>query len=52
MDDIERSKSLTMRGYYPIPCAAKGRVWTGGDAQALGLLDELGGFPTALRIAR
>nr|MBS0020323.1 S49 family peptidase [Gammaproteobacteria bacterium] len=32
--------------------AAKGRVWTGSDAQAEGLVNELGGFPTALRIAR
>ncbi len=32
--------------------AAKGRVWTGEDAKALGLVDELGGFSTALRMAR
>jgi len=32
--------------------AAKGRVWTGEDAKALGLVDELGGFPAALRLAR
>ena len=32
--------------------AAKGRVWTGEDAKALGLVDELGGFPTAIRMAR
>jgi protease-4 len=31
---------------------AKGRVWTGEDAKALGLVDELGGFPAALRLAR
>lgn len=31
---------------------AKGRVWTGEDAKALGLVDELGGFPVALRLAR
>ena len=31
---------------------AKGRIWTGEDALALGLVDELGGFPTALRLAR
>ena len=31
---------------------AKGRVWTGEDAKAHGLVDELGGMETALRLAR
>jgi protease-4 len=31
---------------------AKGRVWTGENAKALGLVDELGGFPVALRLVR
>ncbi|MCL4808644.1 MAG: signal peptide peptidase SppA [Thermoanaerobaculia bacterium] len=31
---------------------AKGRVWTGEDAKAIGLVDELGGYATALRLAR
>lgn len=31
---------------------AKGRVWSGEDAKALGLVDELGGFPVALRLVR
>jgi len=31
---------------------AKGRVWTGEDAKARGLVDELGGFSTALRVAK
>jgi len=31
---------------------AKGRIWTGEDAQRLGLVDEVGGFPVALRLAR
>jgi protease-4 len=31
---------------------ARGRVWTGEDAKALGLVDELGGFPVALRLIR
>src|SRR5580693_10325398 len=31
---------------------AKGRVWTGEDAKALGLVDELGGFPVAVRLAK
>ncbi len=31
---------------------AKGRIWTGEDAKRLGLVDELGGFPAALRLVR
>jgi protease IV len=32
--------------------AAKGRIWTGEAAKELGLVDELGGFPDALRLAK
>lgn len=31
---------------------AEGRVWTGEDAKARGLVDELGGYRTALALAR
>jgi protease IV len=31
---------------------AKGRIWTGLDAKALGLVDELGGLEVALRAAK
>jgi protease-4 len=31
---------------------AKGRIWSGEDAKAIGLVDELGGFPEALALAR
>jgi protease-4 len=31
---------------------AKGRVWTGEDAKERGLVDELGGFPVALKLAK
>jgi protease IV len=31
---------------------AKGRIWTGEDARNLGLVDELGGYPSALRLAK
>jgi protease-4 len=31
---------------------AEGRIWTGEDAKAHGLVDELGGFPAALRLAK
>ncbi|MFQ5775410.1 MAG: signal peptide peptidase SppA [Kiloniellaceae bacterium] len=32
--------------------AAEGRVWSGEDAQALGLVDALGGYRTAFALAR
>ena len=31
---------------------ARGRVWTGEDAKARGLVDELGGYPAAIRAAK
>lgn len=31
---------------------AKGRIWTGEDAKQLGLVDELGGFRTALELTK
>lgn len=31
---------------------ARGRIWTGADARERGLVDELGGFADAVRIAR
>lgn len=31
---------------------AKGRIWSGLDAKNLGLVDELGGYDTALRLAK
>jgi len=31
---------------------AKGRIWSGEDAKVLGLVDELGGFDTALNLAK
>ncbi|MBU0724207.1 MAG: S49 family peptidase [Alphaproteobacteria bacterium] len=32
--------------------AARGRVWSGADAQAMGLVDDLGGYHTALAALR
>ncbi len=31
---------------------AKGRIWSGEDAKGIGLVDELGGFDTALNLAK
>ena len=35
-----------------VEAVAKGRVWTGEEAKARGLVDELGGFSTALALAK
>jgi len=35
-----------------VEAVAKGRVWTGEDAKAKGLVDELGGYDAAFRLAK
>src|SRR5271165_78330 len=35
-----------------VETVAKGRVWSGEDAKAHGLIDELGGYEVALRLAK
>jgi len=35
-----------------VHAVAKGRIWTGEDAKDIGLVDELGGFPLALQLAK
>ena len=35
-----------------VHAVAKGRIWTGEDAKARGLVDELGGMKTAIRLIR
>jgi protease IV len=35
-----------------VEAVAKGRVWSGEDAKARGLVDELGGYDVALRLAK
>ncbi|MCK9420753.1 MAG: signal peptide peptidase SppA [Nitrospirae bacterium] len=46
---VSTSRKLSMEDVEKI---AKGRIWTGEDAKKLGLVDELGGFPAALRLVR
>lgn len=46
---VARGRGMSQEQVHEV---AKGRVWTGADAQPLGLVDELGGLRTALRIAR
>ncbi|HEX6119959.1 MAG TPA: S49 family peptidase, partial [Dongiaceae bacterium] len=35
-----------------VEAAAKGQVWSGADAKARGLVDELGGLSTAIKLAK
>jgi protease-4 len=35
-----------------VRAVAKGQVWSGADAHGKGLVDELGGYMTALKLAR
>ena len=48
------AKVATARHTTPekIDAVAQGRVWTGEQAKAVGLVDELGGLDTAVRIAK
>lgn len=46
---VSDGRGMTKEAVHEV---AKGRVWTGVDAKARGLVDELGGFPVALRLAR
>lgn len=46
---VSAARSLTAA---EVEAVAQGRVWTGEDARARGLVDELGGYATALRLAR
>jgi protease IV len=48
------TKVVAGRGLAPdaVREAARGRVWTGEDAKRLGLVDELGGYATALMLVR
>jgi protease-4 len=48
-DHVAAGRHLTADA---VEAAAKGRVWTGEDARRLGLVDALGGYDTALALAR
>jgi protease IV len=52
-DDFTR-KAASGRGLSvdSIDALARGRIWTGTDAWRAGLVDELGGYEVALRLAR
>ncbi|MBN6053490.1 signal peptide peptidase SppA [Nonomuraea sp. RK-328] len=46
---VAQSRDLTRERAHEL---ARGRVWTGADAQERGLVDELGGLEDALAVAR
>ena len=48
-DRVAQGRKLGEDGVESI---AKGRVWTGEDAKTRGLVDALGGFSTALKLAK
>jgi protease-4 len=48
-DRVAEGRKLGQDGVENV---AKGRVWTGEDAKARGLVDALGGFGTALKLAK
>src|SRR5438445_4162440 len=48
-DHVASGRQMTQEAVEEV---AKGRVWTGEDAKARGLVDELGGYAVALRLAK
>ncbi len=46
---VAQGRGMTVEQVEPI---ARGRVWTGRDAQGIGLVDELGGLRTAMHLAK
>jgi protease IV len=48
-DHVASGRHMTQEA---VEAVAKGRVWTGEEAKTRGLVDELGGFPEAIRLAK
>jgi protease-4 len=48
-DHVATGRQMTQE---EVEAVAKGRVWSGADAKAHGLVDELGGYSVALRLAK
>ncbi|MBV8338095.1 MAG: signal peptide peptidase SppA [Alphaproteobacteria bacterium] len=48
-DHVASGRHMTQEAVEEV---AKGRVWTGEEAKARGLVDELGGYPEAIRLAK
>ncbi|OBJ60466.1 signal peptide peptidase SppA [Mycobacterium sp. 1423905.2] len=49
VERVAQGRNLTTEA---VDAVARGRVWTGADAKERGLVDELGGFRTAVRCAK
>jgi protease-4 len=49
VDDVARSRRMDRA---QVDAVARGRIWSGEDAKARGLVDALGGFPEAVAEAR
>ncbi len=49
VERVAEGRNLTVEA---VEAVAQGRIWTGADALARGLVDELGGFRTAVRRAK
>ncbi|MGB8389837.1 signal peptide peptidase SppA [Mycobacterium sp.] len=49
VDRVAEGRNLSTEA---VEYVARGRIWTGADAMARGLVDELGGFATAMRRAK
>jgi protease IV len=48
-DHVASGRHMTQEAVEEV---AKGRVWTGGEAKTRGLVDELGGYSAAIRLAK
>ena len=46
---VAKGRQKTFEQIEPV---ARGRIWSGSDGKERGLVDELGGFPVALRLVR
>ncbi len=51
-DFVAKAAESRKRTPEQIDAVAQGRVWTGQQAKAIGLVDELGGLDVAIRIAK
>ena len=51
-DFVSKAAAGRSKSFDEVDEIAQGRVWTGKQAKALGLVDELGGLDTALSIAK
>jgi protease IV len=51
-DFVEKAAKGRNKTYDGIHNIAQGRIWTGKQAQTIGLVDELGGLDTAIELAK